>query len=63
MYEECNGVEIKAFSFDCMITLQKMSKMKSNGRLINWENVWRTYPFNIIDLTSVFEEKENITNR
>lgn len=57
MYEECIADAIKAFSFDSMITLQKMSKMKSDGRLINWENVWKTYPFNIIDISPVFNAK------
>lgn len=57
MYEECIVDAIKAFSFDSMITLQKMSKMKSDGRLINWENVWKTYPFNIIDISPVLNAK------
>lgn len=54
MYEECIGDMINAFSFESMITLGKMSKMKSSGCLINWENVWKTYPFNIIDISPVF---------
>ena len=57
MYGECIEDAIKAFSFDSMITLKKMSKMKSEGCLINWENVWKTYPFNKIDISPVFNAK------
>lgn len=43
--------------FDSMITLQKMSKLESDGSLINWNNVWKCYPFNIIDISPVFKAK------
>ena len=57
MYEEQIGDAINAISFDSMITLQKMSKMKSEGRLINWENVWKMYPFNMVNISPVFNAK------
>lgn len=57
MYEECIGNAIKAISFDSMIVLQKMGKMESVGRLINWKKVWECYPFNIIDISPVFWAK------
>lgn len=57
MYEECIEDAIKGFSFESMITLQKISKMKSKGRLINWENVRKTYPFNIVNISPVFNAK------
>lgn len=57
MYEEQIGDAINAISFDSMITLQKMNKMKSEGRLINWENVWKMYPFNRVNISPVFNAK------
>lgn len=54
MHEEQIGDAIKAISFESMITLQKMSKMKSEGRLINWKNVWKMYPFNMVNISPVF---------
>lgn len=57
MYGEQIGGAINAISFDSMITLQKMSKMKSEGCLINWENVWKMYPFNMVNISSVFNAK------
>ena len=57
MYEERIENAIEAISFDSMITLQKMSKIKSGGHLINWENVWKMYPFNMVNISPVFSEK------
>lgn len=57
MYGEQIVDAIKAISFDSMITLQKMSKIKSKGRLINWENVWKMYPFNMVNISPVFNAK------
>ena len=57
MYEEQIGDAINSISFDSMITLQKMNKMKSEGRLINWENVWKMYPFNMVNIFPVFNSK------
>lgn len=48
---------IRAFSFDSMITIQKI---KSKGRLINWENVWDTYPLKLINIEPVFDEMKSI---
>ena len=36
---------------------EKMNKMKSEGRLINWENVWKMYPFNRVNISPVFNAK------
>lgn len=49
---------IEAFSFDSMSVLQKISKMFSSGDLINWENVWSSYPFNRINISPVLNAKK-----
>lgn len=57
MYQENIDDVIRAFSFDSMIVLQKIRKLGSCGRWINWKNVWNTYPFNRIDISKVFNAK------
>ena len=57
MYQENIDDAIRAFSFDSMIVLQKIRKLRSCGRWINWKNVWNTYPFNRIDISQVFNAK------
>lgn len=57
MYQKNIDDAIKAFSFDSMIVLQKIRKLGSCGRWINWENVWNTDPFNRIDISQVFHAK------
>ena len=49
---------IKAFSFDSMSVLQKLSKTSSNGCWINWENVWNSYPFNKINSSPVLKKRK-----
>lgn len=57
MYQKSIDDAIRAFSFDSMIVLQKIRKLGSYGRWINWKNVWNTYPFNRIDISQVFNAK------
>ena len=44
---------IKAIPFESMIILQKLNKIGSRGKLINWEKVWDCYPMNEIQSTSL----------
>ena len=50
---------IEAFSFDSMSVLQKLNKISSGGKWINWENVWSAYPFNRIDISPVLNAKKS----
>lgn len=59
MYGECIEDAIKAFSFDSMSILQKLSKISSYGLTINWEKVWSSYPFNRINISQVLKENKN----
>jgi serine/threonine protein kinase len=53
MHEEAIRDGIKAFSFDTMSTLEKVYKLQSGGHLIKWENVWNSYPLNLINSTGI----------
>ena len=53
MYGENIVDFIVALSYESMITLGKIGKMDSKGVLIDWEKVWETYPFNIIDINPI----------
>ena len=58
MFEENIRDAIKAFSFDSMMVLHKLSKMPSCGKWIKWENVWSSYPFNRINISPVLNAKK-----
>lgn len=58
MFEECIEDAIKAISFDSMMVLNKLSKISSCGRWINWDNVWNSYPLNRINILPVMNAKK-----
>lgn len=58
MYEREIDYIIDAFSLESIIVLPKLSAMGSDGCLIIWENVWKSYPLNRIDISPVFEIKK-----